>query len=417
MNRENFVYDVVIIGGGFSGLVSAISLLNGNKNLRVVIIEKENRVGKKILSTGNGRCNLSNAKISQNCPFYHSNLENFSQYAINKFGLNSIKLFFENLGVLTTFEEDKLYPVSKQASSVLDALRFKVESLGIKILTNFEAVEIFSKNENYSVKIKSENEDAEIYTKKVILATGGKSSPHLGSDGSGYKLYQKFSHKVTKLYPAICQLKTDNVKGLKGLKQESKVTAFINNIEVASLVGDLLFTDYGVSGNTIFYLSSYVTNYENVKLVVDFCPEIASEELLNSLNKKIENCSYLKARYLLLGLLHNKLAEVILKKVVGTLSDESNITIFTKSHLQKVVELIKNYPLKVTGNSGFNNAQVTKGGLDVSQFDSNTMQSKLKKGLYAIGEVLDVDGDCGGYNLHFAYSSSQVAVEDILKNN
>ena len=419
MNRENSTYNLVIIGGGFSGIITAISILKENKNFKIAIIEKLDRIGKKILSTGNGQCNLSNTKSTFENGHFHSKNAEFCEFALKKYDYKSMIKFFNELGVQTTVVEDKIYPLSMQANSVLDALRFKLESLGVDIYYNLKAYKILKNNFGFKIFSKNENDEVIFQSNKVLLATGGKSAEHLGSDGSGYSLYQNFGHKVTPLYPSICQLKTENVKGLKGLKQKVDCYAYDGDKLLSKSYGDILFTDNGVSGNTVFYLSSYLVDKTRPYIVVDFCPSLNKDELTNILFEKIKNCPYVKIQNILSSIVNNKIGERIVIFALNLKVNENTPTIekLTKTQIEKIVSTCKNFKLKVTGNLGFKNSQVTKGGLDVYEFDNKTMQSKLVKGLYATGEVLDVDGDCGGFNLQFAYSSSRVASQGILYDN
>ncbi len=419
MNRENSAYDLVIIGGGFSGIITAISILEKAKNFKIAIIEKLDRIGKKILSTGNGQCNLSNVNSAFQNGHYHGKNAEFCTYSLEKYDHNSLIEFFNKLGVQITIIEDKIYPLSMQANSVLDALRFKLESLGVKVYNNTTAYKISKNNLGFKIFSKNQNEEIILTSSKVLLATGGKSSDHLGSDGSGYSLYESFGHKVTQTYPSICQLKTENVKGLKGLKQKATCYAYVGDKKVSEIYGDILFTDNGVSGNTIFYLSSYLVDKKDAYVLVDFCPTLSKEKLTEIIYEKIKNCPYIKIQNLLSSIVNNKIGERIIISALNVKINENTPTVntLTKSQIDAIIYQSKNYKLKVVGNAGFKNSQVTKGGLNVLDFNEKTMESKLQKGLFATGEVLDIDGDCGGFNLQFAYSSSRVASQGILYDN
>ncbi len=410
MNRENNLYNVIIVGGGFSGLITAIKLKQKNGSLKVCIIEKLDRVGKKILSTGNGQCNLSNTQASDINNYHGLNPVYYSKI-LEKYGTKEIINFFNSLGILTCVQGEKVYPLSMQASSILDALRFAVNDLNIEVFTSCIVTGINRAN-NYKVTINSNGIERILTSNNVVIATGGKASSHLGSNGEGYQLLENLSHKTTSLYPAICQLKTDNIKGLKGLKQKAKVYAYSSNKLLSQTEGDIMFTDYGVSGNTIFYLSTYLANKQNSKIVVDFCPNITTQGLFEFLQTKIINNGYLKIEYLLLGLLHNKLAEKIIRSQVKETNNKT-IKALTESELKNIVNNVKNYTLNVLGNMSFTNAQVTLGGAKVEEFDSLTMESKINKGLYAVGEVLDITGNCGGFNLHWAFASAMACSQNI----
>ena len=406
MNRENFgIFKAVIIGAGASGLALAINLSKKYGGENIALIERLDRVGKKLLSTGNGQCNLTNNDCDMG--HFHSKNNGFFGEIINKYGKNSIVSFFNSLGIPICYDGDRAYPLSKQASSVLDALRFKLASLKTKVFLNAKVIGLNRENGVYNILTDNgENYEAE----NVIVAVGGKAQKHLGTDGGSYILLENFGHKLTKIYPSIVQLKADvkMLKGLKGLKQKVKASALVNGKVVSKTCGDIMFTDYGLSGNVSFYLSSYFAGASNCEMVVDFCPELSLGELKNLLSKKQENCPYLTAEYLLQGIMNGKIASAILKNSGVDLSLRIN-----KINIDKVLDVVKNYRVKILGTLGFDTAQVTKGGIDVTDFNSKTLESKLSKNLYAVGEVLDVDGDCGGYNLTWAFSSA-FAVGDAI---
>ena len=406
MNRENFkVYKVNIIGAGFSGLVTAISLASRFKGEDIVLTERNDRVGKKILSTGNGQCNLTNANISASR--YHGASYDFINGVLANFSNEFFIKFLNDLGVYTVLDGDKYYPMSKQASSVLDALRFKVESLKINVKTN--SVAIGTNREKYFV-VTLENGE-KIYSENLIIATGGKSAKYTGSDGIGYNLAKSFGHTVTDLYPSLVQLKCNlnSIKGLKGLKQYSRVTAIVNGKKVYSTEGDVLFTDYGVSGNAIFSVSAYLAGEKDKSVNIDLCPSISESELVEFLRNKIKNCGYLKVEDLFSGIINKKVACAILKNALNVDFNNS----ISSVDVIKAVRLVKNFTLAVIGDTGFDNSQVTRGGVNTLEVDSKTLQSKIVKGLYFVGEILNVDGDCGGFNLQWAFSSALTVANSI----
>ena len=409
MNRENNkVFKVIIIGGGMSGLVSACQLSKRFLGEEIAIIEKLPRVGKKILSTGNGQCNLTNENITLSN--YHGKDVEFAKYSLENFDKNSLINFFEELGIKLCVDNGKYYPLSKQANSVLDALRFNLLAKGVNIFTE-EKVTNVSKKEVFLVETDKNNK---YFAKNVIVSVGGKSAKHLGTDGSSYSLLEKFGHKTTSLYPSLVQLKCDTslIKGLRGLKSQVELYATTSSKTSNKIKGELLFTDYGLSGNAIFTISSQLAGEKDAKVYVDFCPSMTSGELIDFLTKKIQNCSYLNAENLLSGIVPNKMALRFL--INNGINPENPLD---KNSVEKVVNFLKSTCYKITGDTGFDNSQVTHGGIITSDFDSTTMQSNLVKGLYAIGEVLDIDGDCGGYNLQWAYSSAMTACKDIKWTN
>lgn len=406
MNRANLrQIKVAIIGGGASGMIAAIKIAQKIGGQNVCLIERLSRLGKKLLSTGNGQCNLSNKTISLSN--YHGKNPHFAYDLVNLYDQNSLIQFFNELGVLTSYDGSKLYPYSKQASSILDALRFKLQDLNVNVILESKVVKISKEN---SFKITLEN-DSGIIAENVIVAIGGKSASHMGTDGSSYGLLTSFGHKLTLLYPAIVQLKVDKnkIKGLKGLKQKTLVKAISDGNVLTTFTGDVLFSDGYVSGNAIFYVSSYLAGKSNAFVELDFLSDFDEDYLINFLNAKAKNCGYLTGEYLFSGLVNNKIASFVLK-------NELNVDLNSKIHtlnVQKCVKALKNYKLKIEGSANFDMSQVTNGGIMTEEFDAKTLESKLCKGLYATGEVLDVDGDCGGYNLQFAYSSACAVAEAI----
>ena len=405
MNRENLpLKKVIIVGGGMAGLTCATELSRRFNGQDITVIERLQRVGKKILSTGNGQCNLTNENLSLSN--YHGLSVDFTKFALENYGKQSLIDFFEKLGVKIINDNGKYYPQSKQASSVLDALRFYLTYKNVEIFTEEKVVDI-TKTKNFCVTTDKGNK---YYAENVIIAVGGKSAKHLGTDGTSYNLLEKFGHKVTKLYPSLVQLKcsTQEIKGLKGLKAQVSLYAKTDSVVSPNFKGELLFTDYGISGNAVFSVSSYVAGQSSAKVYVDFCPNMNSEELKLFISNKIKNCPYLTYENLLSGVLPNKIA---LRLVIncGFKPDET----VNLSCVDRVTKVVKTTVYTITGDTGFDNSQVTHGGVLTCDFNDKTMQSKLVSGLYAVGEVLDIDGDCGGYNLQWAYSSAMTASKDI----
>ena len=389
--------EIAVIGGGASGLLAAISAKD--YDTQVTVYEKEKRVGRKILATGNGRCNLTNINASEKD--YHSSDLSFIRGAINRFWVKETLSLFEEYGVLWK-EEDrgKVYPYSDTASSVLDILRYRADIAGVKTECEFNVKSIKKNNKGFVIESKT----GEIrYCDRVIIAAGGKASPSLGSDGSGYTLLKSFGHSITSLYPSLVQIKTDTdfVRKLKGIKIKAKVSLSGRTEE-----GELLFTDYGISGPPVFALSAYLNGSKSVK--IDMMPEYSYSDVYDMLCTR---CAYLYNTTLedfFVGMLNKRVGLAVLKQAgVMPLSRMSHS--LTEKEIKAVTEVIKSLTLSIEGTTGWNNAQVTKGGAVVSEFDSVTMESKRVKGLYACGEILDIDGDCGGYNLQWAWSSGYLA--------
>ena len=397
---------IAIIGGGASGMMAGITAKKLGAD--VTIFERNSRVGKKLLSTGNGRCNITNENVLErdsegNLLHYFSQDIKFCEFALNEFDDKSLLDFFGELGVLFRCENGKYYPYSETASTILDVMRLYCEKLGVEVVADSDVKDITEKN---GFNILGRKFD------KVIIACGGMSSPHLGTDGSGYNLLLSFGHKRTKLCPAITQVKTDNkfTKQLKGIKCNADVTAFCGKKAIRKEYGQVLFTDYGLSGPPVFQISScFDENAADMSIELDFMPEFSFTEVLDNLNKIKTNAfmNNFTADSFLMPMFSKKIGQIIMKYCDIPLSTE--VSTFNPHTLKKIADAIKHFRLEVSGTKGFTNAQVTKGGIVVEDFNNRTMESKLKKGLYACGEVLDVTGDCGGYNLQWAFSSGYIA--------
>ena len=392
-------YKIIVVGGGFSGLIVAERLSEKYRG-QVAVIERNDRVGKKILSTGNGRGNFTNEALSEKN--YHS-VEGFNSLpAIKKYGNKSIKDYFASLGVDFSVEDGKVYPSSFQASALLDALRAKLAFNGATVKTGEKCVSI-----TYNGKFTVKTEKGEYSCDKVVLACGGKAQKQFGTDGTAYALVESFGHKTTALYPSLVQLKTEteHIRGLKGIKQVAKIKAIRRGKVLAESFGDILFTEYGVSGNAVFSISPFIAGKSDCSLSIEFLTDKTEREVEEFLVKK-SALKYISAENALSGVVNKQLGISIVKRAKVKEFNEETAKILAKE--------IKNFNLKVTGTLGFDYCQVTRGGIEYKGVDENTFESKLIKGLYIIGEMLDIDGDCGGYNLQFAYSSAICASSDLL---
>ncbi len=394
-----------IIGGGAAGLFSAASLSSGNG--KIILFERGERLGRKLSATGNGQGNISNEGIS---PARYFCIEKTNEAAIenalSSYGVESIKEFFENLGVLLQSDErGRIYPSSRQASSLTDALRREVSSRGVDVRLNSRVTSLKKKGDVFLIGYDSADGEKTIEAETVLLCTGGKAAKNFGTDGSAFALAQGLGHTVTALYPSLVQLKTDTafIKTLKGIRvNDALVRAYIGEEEACALSGDIIFTDYGVSGDAIFRASAFLSERlkEGASLSIDFLPTISEETLFSFLlnkRKKVKNCP---DEELLCGIVNNQIARAIARRA--------------GAGLKELVDIVKNFTLKITGSLGFDYAQVTKGGVPLSEVDEH-FQSKKVKGLYFAGETLDIEGECGGFNLHFAYASARTVARAIEK--
>jgi len=396
--------EIAVIGGGASGLIAAITARKAGK--KVTILERKERILKKVLVTGNGRCNLTNARASISNYFGKNIL--LIENILNNFTSQNVMDFFYELGVICNEEErGKVYPLSGQASSVVDALRFEAEKLGIEIETEFYVRKI--EKDGFKFKISSEDK-RKIEANKVILSTGGQSYPELGSNGSGFQLAKDFGHSITKLSPAIVQLKTEKyqVKGLQGIKADTSVTAYGDNKKICTYNGELLFTDYGISGNVVFNISFVMPLYKNVEFEIDFMKKFDYNELYELLRKRKKIMAHLTMENYFNGMINKKLGQ-FLSKMSGIEKLSKPVKDLNDNEIRKLCTSLKKYRINILETTGFKNAQVTAGGISLDEVNNDTLESKIIKGLYFSGEVLDVYGECGGFNLQWAWASGYIA--------
>lgn len=401
---------IAVIGGGASGLIAAI--VARRRGAEVTIYEKTNRVGKKILATGNGRCNYTNMNMSMDR--YHGKNVEKSEDVFNFFGLNDTLTFFEDLGIHTYVDETgKVYPNSLQASSILDVLRYEVERLNILELTDFEVKELRKNKDKFSIIGKEETHNAD----KVILCCGGKSSPQLGSDGSGYKLAETFGHNLIDPFPALVQLKLKGnyFKKITGVRFDGVVKGIEDKKVIREEEGEILFTEYGISGPPILQISRMLINEKNkgktVYVLVDSFPQFNKIMLYDLLNDRFSKMAYKNLQDSLIGLINKKLISVVLSEAgfENFEQKEKKCSKLNKKEIYKIVDVLKEWKFEVIGHNTWEQSQVTAGGIDLLTVNNKTLESKKEKGLYLAGEILDVDGDCGGFNLQWAWSSGYTA--------
>ena len=402
--------EIAVIGGGASGLMAAITAKKSGKE--VIILERKDRILKKVLITGNGRCNITNvnANISNYFGKNISSVENI----LNRFTPQDTMDFFNELGIVCNEENrGKVYPLSGQASSVVDALRFEAEKLGIKIETEFYVRKI--EKDGFKFRIYSEDRK-KIEAGRVIIAAGGQSYPELGSNGSGFELAKELGHSVTKLSPSIVQLKTEKnqVKGLQGIKTDVAVTAYGDNKKICTYDGELLFTDYGISGNVVFNISFVMPLYKNVEFEIDFMEKFDYNELYEMLKERKRILSHLTMENYFNGMINKKLGQ-FLSKVSGIEKLSKPVKDLNDSEIRKLCTVLKKYRIKILDTTGFKNAQVTAGGVSLNEVNTETLESRIVKGLYFSGEVLDVYGECGGFNLQWAWASGYIAGKNSAK--
>ena len=391
-----------IIGGGAAGMAAALAAAENREN-QVVLMERQARVGRKLQATGNGRCNLSNLHAEHQG--YHGEDNHFSDYAIAQFPPQKTLAWFRELGLFTVTEASgKVYPYSDQANSVVDVLRFALEQPNIIQKLGFEVEKVKKTDSGFRVEASEET----VLCDRLIIACGGLAGTKLGGTMSGYKLLRSLGHKCTKLRPTLVQLKSawGSIGALKGVRANCHVGIYHNDRLFAESTGELQFTEYGLSGPVIFEVSRDVCQEKGNWLAnLDFLPGFSREELLEALMRRKQ--TNLPAAEVLTGILHNRLGRM-LTQAVG-ISGNRLISELSDYELQEIIRVVKSFDVALTEPMGMDSAQVTAGGIRTEDFYAQTMESRLVPGLYACGEVLDVDGDCGGYNLQWAWSSGRLA--------
>ncbi len=393
--------NVCVIGGGAAGMLAALTAAeNGH---RVLLLERQSRVGRKLLATGNGRCNLSNYHVS---PAHYHGGAGFCDFALSQFDVGETLQYFASLGLLTVSEASgRIYPMSNMAGSVLDVLRYALERPEIDLQTGQTVTAVRKMPEGFSVKTETDTFSARC----LILATGGAAGSKVGGGMDGYRLAKSLGHHRTALYPSLVQLKTDPTypRALKGVKAQCGISICRGSQVLARNSGEVLFTEYGVSGPAIFDLSRSVSaGGSDLTCLLNFFPDWEEAEVLHWLSQRQAAMAAHEASTLLTGSCHTRLGQMICKSAGFTNQRAAGLT---RDDLRRIARQATHFALPITGTCGFDQAQVTAGGLDTSEFDPRTLQSRLVPGLYACGELLDIDGDCGGYNLQWAWSSGRLA--------
>lgn len=397
---------IIVIGAGSSGMISAIVAKENGAD--VLLLEKNTRVGKKLLATGNGRCNYTNQNID--IKNYHGDNPKFAYGALKKFNAQQTMDFFERLGITPAIEDGgKVFPLSFQSSSMLDVLRYEIENLNIDLITEAEVVDI-KKDDDFKVILK----DNRIFKgDRVILATGGMAMPKSGSNGSGYKLAKSLGHSMTDIFPGLVQLKLEGniFKGIKGVKFKGIARLYKKGKLLIEDYGDILFTDYGISGPPILQISRTalynINKNKEVELEISIIHTKSFEELKIYLENRFSFMPKKSIEEALIGMINKRLILPILKEV--NIDKKKNVANLSKDELVRLTNILISWKFKIAGSLSFSDAQVTAGGINTREIDNRTMESKLVKGLYIVGELLDIDGDCGGFNLQWAWSSGYIA--------
>ncbi|CFX42568.1 FAD-dependent pyridine nucleotide-disulphide oxidoreductase [Syntrophomonas zehnderi OL-4] len=398
---------VIVVGGGAAGMIAAISARRQGAD--VTILEKNPRIGKKILATGNGRCNFTN--INADAGYYHGNNPKFTYSALSQFTADDTILFFEKLGIAHKVEEfGKVFPMSDQASSILDVFLYELNELGVNIVCDAQVKDI-RKNDKFSVALVG----GKIYKgDRVIITTGGKAMPASGSDGSGYDLAARLGHTIVDIFPALVQLKLESpfLKRLDGVKFVGTAEIIHNNKSVAKDRGDILFTDYGISGPPILQISRKAGELlkagQEPFLKITIMDTMSKDELRKLLKKRWQISSSKPLDFSLVGFINKRLIPVVLME--AGISDVGRpVANLSAKEQERIIDLLIDWRFRIRGTKSWPSAQVTAGGVDTREINQDTMESKLVKGLFFAGEIIDIDGQCGGFNLQWAWSSGYIA--------
>lgn len=397
--------NIIIIGAGASGMMAAIAA--ARNHAQVTILEHTENIGKKILATGNGRCNLTNINQSPEC--YRSENAGFYTNVLEQFDVMQTLKLFGDMGIYTKNKNGYIYPNSEQASAVLEALKMELAHLNVKIINNVSVKMIETKNNNFCIHTDSKD----FYCDRVIVATGSKAAPKTGSDGSGYTFAKSLGHTIIKPLPALVQLKCEGnyFKSITGIRCDVRLDLLIDGKESACDKGELQLTDYGISGIPTFQISRYAVRAldlgQDVRVKIDFMPDFEFEVFCKFFKQRIQNASYKNLEELFIGLLNKKLVPVLIKK--ANMSPSMKCSDINEKQIDSLIQQIKAFMVKVIGFNSFDQAQVCSGGVDTKELNADTLESKKVSGIYFVGEVCDVDGICGGYNLQWAWSSGYVA--------
>ena len=428
-NNNSIVWDTIIIGAGAAGMTAALAC--GKENQKVLLLDRQNQMGRKILVTGNGKCNLTN--FAQKPEYYRSDCPEKAHKVLSVFGQKEAMELFQSLGIYTKDKNGYVYPYSEQAASVRDAFETEIVSNpSITFVPFSEVYTVQKKEELFIVKVREQSEQStgklsngekieKVYRcRTLLITTGGFAGPKFGCDGSGYAFAKEFGHEIVKPLPALTALKSSApfLKKVSGVRNQAEITLEIDGKPVKKETGELQWTDYGISGVAIFQLSRFaITALEEKKKVAlyfDFMPELSLDEKLRLFltlaqnHKKREVLSFVK------GLFPSKLCPVILRE--AGLKEESLVETLKEEEWDALVMAVSHFSLRINGYMGYEKAQVTRGGISLAEL-TDDLESDFQPGLFFAGEVADVDGTCGGYNLQWAFSSGTVAGRAIFKRN
>ncbi|MBQ7504109.1 MAG: aminoacetone oxidase family FAD-binding enzyme [Ruminococcus sp.] len=401
--------NIIIIGGGASGLFAAIKAKENNPQKDVAILEAQSRVGRKLLSSGNGRCNLTNTSCSKK--YYHGSFRKFIDIVLGNCSVDRVIKEFMKLGLMTKVEDEgRVYPVSNHAGSVLDVLRFRLDALGVETICDTRVNDIHRQKKGFYIT----TNNVDYICDKLIVCAGSCASPKLGSDSSVIKILKELGHNVTPLSPALCpiKVKSELLSSLKGVRVEGKVSLLEGENIIKEEYGEIQFADNSLSGICVFNLSSEMKKARKPCIAIDLLPYSDKKYIINILLKHKEIYNNINIENLFTGVFVKKLGMVILKQA-QVLPFSRKISSITDDEIERIADVIKDWRFEAQKSNDFSHAQAVSGGIAGSEINPYSMESSIINNLYICGEAIDIDGDCGGFNLQFAFASGIIAGENV----
>ncbi|MDX9796613.1 MAG: NAD(P)/FAD-dependent oxidoreductase [Arcobacteraceae bacterium] len=406
---------IAIIGAGASGIIASLTAKRLNNNIHIDMFDANKSIGKKILASGNGRCNISNTNVSSEN--YIGENPSFSTYALSQFDFKAFEKFCKSIGLLLDIKPSgKVYPLSNEAKSVTNLLELALKEVGVNLYLEHFVQDIQKEEATFTIQCTDTNYKG---YDKVLIANGLGAAPQLNASESGLEFASKMGHTYNPTYPSLVGLHTDasyNSK-LQGVKKECEVSLYINGNKEQAIFGDVLFTKYGVSGFAILDISQwasyYLSLYQEVKIALNFFPKTNRNDLANQIQSLFKSVPHQKAVDILTGMVSNKIAPVLLD--ICKISLKTKAQDINAKQIKALAYQLNEWKLNITDTQGFSHAEASGGGVRVDEVNHKTYESKLVSGLYFAGEVLDIVGNRGGFNLHFAWASGYLAGQSLAK--
>ena len=406
---------IAIIGAGAAGIIAAITAKRLNKNLHIDLFDANKGIGKKILASGNGRCNISNSKVTSKN--YLGENPDFTSFALKEFDFKAFEKFCKSVGLLLDIKPSgKVYPLSNEAKSVTNLLELALKELDVNIHLESMITDIEKVEDKFNIK--TQDNEYKAYD-KVLISNGLGAAPQLNANESGLDFASKFGHSFNPTYPSLVGLKTDNTYNgkLQGVKKECNVSLYVNGNLEQEIFGDVLFTSYGVSGFAILDISQLavlnLSQYQDVKIAINFFPKINRNDLSDQIQTLFKTIPSQKAVDIITGMVSNKIAPVLLD--ICKINIDTKAADINAKQIKALAYQLNQWKLKIIDTQGFGHAEASGGGVRTAEVDNKTYESKLCKGLYFAGEVLDIVGNRGGFNLQFAWASGYLVGKSLGK--